>query len=126
MTNERRLILVVDDEMDTRTFLYSLLDNEGYRVATCAEALEAIKYVARSKPDVVISDVRMPGIEGMELLAKVKQVSPKTHVILISAYGDWSMYMEALERGGDDLLLKPFTNEELLRTVGWVLQKTEA
>lgn len=121
----KALVLVVDDEMDARIFLYSLLDSEGYHVATCASAFEALRTVIRRRPEVVIADVRMPEIEGVELLVKIRKVSPETRVILYSAYGDWPMYFETLEKGGDDLLLKPSTGEEILRTVRRVLEKRD-
>lgn len=110
-------VLVVDDELDTRTYLFSILESEGYSVGTASDGMEALKYVSKNKPDAVVSDVRMPEIEGLELLSKIRFVSPQTHVILITAYADAATVLEVIEKGGDDLLLKPFRNEELLASL---------
>lgn len=126
MMNGKPLILVVDDELDARLFLYSLLESDGFLVATSSNADEALKYVARNHPDLVLSDVRMPDLEGLELLTEIKRLSPRTRVVLLSAYADWPMYSEAVEKGGDDLLLKPSKNEEILRTVHRVLEEVGA
>ncbi|MBI3098748.1 MAG: response regulator [Planctomycetes bacterium] len=123
MINGKPLILVVDDELDARLFLFSLLESDGFLVATSSSADEALKYVARNHPDLVLSDVRMPDVEGLELLSEIKRLSPRTRVVLLSAYADWPMYSEAVEKGGDDLLLKPSKNEEILRTVHRVLEE---
>ncbi len=124
--HENERILVVDDELDSRTFLFSLLDNEGYLVATASNGIEALKYVARERPRLVISDVRMPEMEGLELLEKIKAVAPETSVILLSAYADWPLFFDAMARGGSDALLKPCRNEELLRAVERTLETAEA
>lgn len=126
MMNGKPLILVVDDELDARLFLYSLLESDGYLVATSSNADEALKYVARNHPDLVLTDVRMPDVEGLELLSEIKRLSPQTRVVLLSAYADWPMYSEAVEKGGDDLLLKPSKNEEILRTVHRVLEEVHS
>jgi DNA-binding NtrC family response regulator len=118
---EDKLVLVVDDEDDPRLFLYSLLESDGYQVATCADGYEALDFVARQHPALAIADVRMPEMEGMELLCKIKHMSPATQVILYSAYGDWPMFLEALENGGADLIPKGASNDEILRVVRRVL-----
>ena len=125
MDKTKPLVLVVDDEMDTRVFLYSLLDSAGYRVATCTQGLEALDYVAQNRPDLVVSDVRMPEIEGLEVLAKVKYMSPETRVLLITAFPEAGLRREALEAGGEDVLYKPFTNEAFLASVARALERVE-
>jgi len=125
MPYSRPAILVVDDEVDARSFLFSLLDSEGFPVTTCEGWNDALRYVAQHKPAVVVSDVRMPDMDGMELLSKIKHLSPGTLVILVSAYADDAMYWETLERGGENLLTKPFRNEELLRAVQEALKEVE-
>jgi len=117
MTDEKPLILVVDDEGDPRVFLFELLESEGYRVATCPDGFEAMKMVARLRPALVISDVRMPGMDGLELLDEIRRTSPETRVILLTAYGTNEMFKEALRRGGSTLLNKPCSNRDLLEAV---------
>jgi len=112
------MILVVDDEDDARIFLSSILSSAGYRVATCTDGFEALRSLARIQPNLVITDARMPGLEGLELLSKIKFAAPRTPVILWSAYADWAMFDDAMERGGADVLAKPSSNDDLLRAVG--------
>ncbi|OHB74391.1 MAG: hypothetical protein A2Z34_08040 [Planctomycetes bacterium RBG_16_59_8] len=119
--NDGASIMVVDDEEDTRTMLYELLSSEGYIVATAKDALEALKAMSRSRFDLVVSDLRMPMMEGIEFLDKIKAAAPSTKAIILTAYGNHPLYLDALEKGAADMLLKPVKNAELLRTVERVL-----
>src|SRR4030066_175680 len=119
----KKMVVGVDDESDTRTYLYELLSSEGYEVTTAADAFEALKVIAKSKPDLVITDVRMPNMEGMELLTKIKNVSPETRVILLTAYGDCQQYLEAVGKGAEDLVLKPIKNKELVGIVRRIFEQ---
>lgn len=116
-------ILVVDDEEDTRTMLYELLTSEGHAVSTAPDAVEGLKIMNRSSFDVVITDMRMPMMEGMEFLAKIKATNPAARVIILTAYGNNPLYQEALEKGANDMLLKPIKNRELLQTLKRVLKE---
>lgn len=120
---EKPLILIVDDELDPRLFLYSLLDSEGYDVATCDGPYDALWYVSHHKPNIVIADVRMPSIDGLELLSKIREMAPQTRVILYSAYSTPKLVLETLERGGVDLVSKGVSNEEILRVVRRALEE---
>ena len=122
MTDEKPLILIVDDENDARGYLYALLDSEGYRVATSTGGMEALKYISGHKPDVVIADIRMPEMDGFELLERIQSASPKTQTILISAHGKREILLQALERGARGFLEKPYRNDRILETVSRVLQ----
>jgi CheY-like chemotaxis protein len=119
MNMEKPLILVVDDESDSLAYLFDLLHNEGYRVLPTSSPLEALEHAAKKKPQLIISDFRMPDLDGMELLERVKTLSPKTRVILLTAYGDWGMLQDVVRKGGEAMLLKPSSNEEIL----WSVQK---
>jgi DNA-binding NtrC family response regulator len=122
---ERPLILVVDDESDSLAYLFDLLHNEGYRVLPTSSPLEALEHTAKKKPNLVISDLRMPDLDGLELLERVRSISPKTRVILLTAYGDWEMYQDVVRKGGEAMLLKPSSNDEILRTVRRALEEVE-
>jgi DNA-binding NtrC family response regulator len=122
MQDGKRLVLVVDDEPDPRAFLFSLLESEGFAVATSDGALDAMKYVAGHHPDVVIADVRMPEIDGLELLVKVRYMSPGTRVILYTAYGDDRTRTRALLEGVAALLEKPSTPRTIVATVREALE----
>ncbi len=114
---KKPLILVVDDEIDPRIFLFELLESEGFNVATCEGAFDAQEFIAREKPALVITDFRMPQVDGLQLLSKIRIASPQTRVILYSAFADWKMFFEALDRGGVDVIPKGASNAEILRVV---------
>jgi CheY-like chemotaxis protein len=125
MIMEKPLILVVDDESDSLAYLFDLLHNEGYRVLPTSNPLEALEQAAKKKPSLIISDLRMPDLDGMELLERVRSMSPRTRVILLTAYGDWEMFQDVVRKGGEAMLLKPSSNEEILRSVRRALDEVE-
>jgi CheY-like chemotaxis protein len=117
MLSEKPLIVVVDDESDSLAFLFDLLHNEGYMVLPTPSALDALAAVAKRKPELVISDLRMPDLDGLELLDRIKRDSPRTRVILLTAYGTRETGQDVLRRGGEAMLLKPSSNGDILRAV---------
>ncbi|MCG3126385.1 MAG: Anaerobic nitric oxide reductase transcription regulator NorR [Phycisphaerae bacterium] len=110
----KRRILVVDDEPLKRITLQIELSEAGYEVLEAADARTARRLFDANPVDVVVSDVRMPGMDGFELLTYVKQASPDTIVILITAYATVDAAVEAIKRGAYDYITKPFTTQELL------------
>lgn len=124
MMSEVPYILIVDDESDSLTFLFDLLHNEGYRVIPKSNAFEALDEISRSRPWLVISDLRMPDLDGLELLERVKKTSPQTRVILLTAYGTKDLAGEVTRRGGEAVLLKPSTNAEILGAVRKALESS--
>lgn len=117
-TNETKgKILIVDDEDTMRYALADALTSSGYVVATAKDGEEAVKVFSKDTFSVVISDVRMPRMNGMEVLKHVKRVSPETPVILITAYGTVKSAVEAIKEGAADYLTKPFNIDELEFTV---------
>jgi len=117
MVSEKPFILVVDDESDALTFLFDLLHNEGYMVLAIPSALDALAAIAKRKPELGISDLRMPELDGLELLDRIKRDSPQTRVILLTAHGTRETGRDVLRRGGEAMLLKPSSNGEILRAV---------
>ena len=110
----RGRILVVDDEPLKRITLQIELSEQGYEVYEAADALAA-RQIFDSKPiDVVVSDVRMPGMNGLDLLTHVKQSRPEVGVILMTAYGSVDTAVLAIKRGAYDYITKPFATQELL------------
>jgi CheY-like chemotaxis protein len=126
MSEEKPLILLVDDESDTLSFLFDLLHNEGFRVLPVSSAQDALSALARWKPKMVITDIRMPDMDGLELLERIKRQAPETRVLLLTAYGDWATHSEAIRKGGDGMLLKPCQNSEILSAVSRVLEEAQA
>lgn len=118
---QRARILVVDDEPLKRISLQIELSEAGYEVLEAADA-QAAKRIVDSRPlDVVISDVRMPGMSGLELLTYVKQVQPTAEVLLMTAYGTIDTAVIAIKRGACDYITKPFATPELLGKLDRVL-----
>ncbi len=116
-------ILVVDDELSMREFLSILLEREGYDVSTAGSAEEALKLMDLSLFDLVLSDVQMPGLSGIELLTRIKQISPETGVLMITAYSASEQAVEAMKLGAYDYIAKPFKIEEIKQLVINALEK---
>ncbi|UCD28487.1 MAG: sigma-54-dependent Fis family transcriptional regulator [Planctomycetota bacterium] len=122
MSDSRKgVLLVVDDEPLKRFTLQIELTEAGYTVYEAPDADIALKHISAHPIDVVISDVRMPDIDGLQLLEKIKIQSPQTHVILMTAYGSVDSAVEAIKRGAYDYLTKPFSSEVLLERLDRLL-----
>jgi DNA-binding NtrC family response regulator len=113
---------VVDHDSSTLLFLFDFLSNAGLRVSASSNAADAVDYASRLHPEILISELDMPGMDRLELLQRIREVSPSTRVILTSACADWPVYEEVLQRGGADLIPKPFNHKALLRAVERVLE----
>jgi DNA-binding NtrC family response regulator len=116
-------ILVVDDEGAQREILRTILTAEGYGVETAASAAEALGKNARTRFDLVLTDLRMPGADGLSLVGQLTREDPPTLVILMTAYGSMDSAQQALEQGAFDYLTKPLGREELLLTVGRAFER---
>jgi len=110
-------ILVVDDDDALRESLELFLASEGFEVAAAADGPQALAQLERAPFDVVLSDLRMPGIDGFELLPQLLRIAPGLTVILMSAYGTRELAIEALKRGAYDYLAKPFPPSEALLAI---------
>jgi DNA-binding NtrC family response regulator len=107
-------VLVVDDEQIIRESLSFILQKEGYEVEEAPNGQVAYKKIAENPPDIVITDIEMPGMKGLDLLERAKQVSPQTFVIIITAYGSIESAIQALRKGAYDYILKPLDFDELV------------
>jgi DNA-binding NtrC family response regulator len=108
-----RRILLVDDDESLRLVLRMELEELGYAVSLAASAEEALELLEREPPDLVLSDVRMPGLSGLELLARLRVLAPGVAVILMTAYGTIQLAVEAMKAGAYDFIAKPISHEEL-------------
>ncbi len=115
-------ILVVDDELIMREALQQLLSLDGYDVAVAVDGDEAIRTIPRHGFDLIVSDICLPGLNGLEVLERSRAVNPRVGVILISGHATMDTTIEALRLGANDFLLKPFEMEDLRRSVERVLQ----
>jgi NtrC-family two-component system response regulator AlgB len=112
-------ILVVDDEDKIRTLLAAYLRGQGHHVGTAADGSQALRLLPELKPAVVFTDVRMPGIDGLELLREIRHRMPQAIVVLITAYATIRGAVEAMRDGAYDYLVKPFDLDE----VGLLLER---
>lgn len=106
-------ILVVDDEPLTRQSLYETLKFEGYKVTTASNGLEALQSIEDSPPDIMIADMKMPGMDGLSLLREIKTKGLETVVILITGYGSIETAVEAMKEGAFDYITKPIVDSEI-------------
>ena len=116
-------ILIVDDERSMREFLEILLQREGHDVRACASVADALQALEDADFDLVISDIKMPGSSGLDLLERVKESSPDSPVILITAHGSTESAVEAMRLGAYDYLTKPCSVDEICLVVGKALEK---
>ena len=113
----RETVLVVDDEVNIRKVLSTLLKRAGYSVVTAADGSEALEALAAEAISVVVSDVKMPRTDGMELLRRVRKEWPDVPVILITAFGTVDLAVEAIKAGAFDFVTKPFDRTELRQVI---------
>jgi two-component system NtrC family response regulator len=116
----RGRLLVVDDEVTQREMLASILSRAGFEVETAAEGEEALDRLDRESFDLVLTDQKMPGMDGLTLLRRVREVRPSLPIVLMTAHGSVSAAVAAIKHGAADYLTKPFEKEELIV----VLEKT--
>jgi len=110
-------ILIVDDEKNYLLVLEALLVDAGYEVITSDSTTEALEITMSHDLDLVITDMRMPGPDGMEFLAQLRSRQPDPPVIMMTAYATVEKAVEAMKRGAFDYITKPFKNEELILTI---------
>lgn len=121
MASER--ILIVDDEEGMRRLLSRVLSREGYETSTVASGAEALRLVANERFDLVVTDIKMPEMDGLELLAELKQYEPSLPIIVITAYGTIENAVQALRSGAYDYIAKPFENDEIKLTVAKAFER---
>ena len=106
-------ILLVDDEEGIRTVLGISLADAGYDVTTAASGEEALARFAERKPDIVLTDIKMPGLSGLDLLERLKAADPEVEVIMLTGHGDMDLAIQSLKRDATDFLTKP-VNDDML------------
>ncbi|MGD0483127.1 MAG: sigma-54 dependent transcriptional regulator [Gemmatimonadales bacterium] len=119
-------VLVVDDDATIRVALRDALTSAGFDVSLAEGAKEALALVARSEPDVVVSDVRMPDMSGLELLRLLRDRAPDIAIVLMTAFDDMPTVVEAMKHGAVEFLVKPLDLDDLLKTLGRVLEDRES
>ncbi len=107
-------ILIVDDEKNYPTIIGELLSEEGYSTLTASSGMEALDILNTKLVDLVLTDVKMPGMSGIQLLENIKEIIPDTPVIIMTAYGSVEKAVEAMHKGAYTFILKPFENQALV------------
>lgn len=116
-------ILIVDDEPDMLKLLSMIIrEKTPYEVITTNNPLEAYEFAKKGGFDLVISDLKMPGLDGIELIEAVKNIDEDIPIIIITAYGTVESATEAIQKGGFDFITKPFRKEQILFTIDRALK----
>jgi diguanylate cyclase (GGDEF)-like protein len=116
-------VLVVDDAPDTLEIIQKLLRYEGYDVTVASTGEEGVKKVEEEKPDVVLMDINLSGIDGTEALKQIRTINPQQGVVMLTAFATVENAIYALKEGAFDFLKKPFENEHLIHTVNQCLEQ---
>lgn len=122
----QKLVLVVDDEESVRQFLYDVLTDQGYRVETAANGVECSSKLKQCKPDVLVTDIRMPEKDGFSLMEEIKATGLTTPVILMTAFGTTDVAIRAMKLGAFDYIIKPFNLDEFIQLIRRAVTQTES
>ena len=116
-------ILVIDDELDMLMLLRMIIeDNTGFEVETTNNPSEALKLFREKDYNLIISDLKMPGMDGIELFDELREIKPDIPVIIMTAYGSLETSEEAMKKGVADFITKPFRKDSILFTINRVLE----
>ena len=114
-------VMIVDDEEEVRRSLSSVLSTYGYRVTSFGTAAEALVAMVPHRPDIIVMDVRMPGMDGLTALQLVRKLDPAPPVIIITGHGDVPLAVQAMKLGAVDFLEKPVQDEALSASIAAAL-----
>ncbi len=121
----RGRILVVDDEANARAALSEILRDEGYATETAADGFKALGKLEEFAPDVVLTDLKMPGLDGIAFMEKAKSASPQTVFVVMTAFGTISSAVSAIKKGAENYLTKPLDYEALSAVVDRAMEKAK-
>ena len=125
VNKKAKQILLVDDDKNTRILLTEFLSTMGYRVLEAKDAKEAMKSVEISSIDLVMTDLKMPGMDGIELTRAIRRMEPDLPIIVYSAYRFIDTAPAALKAGANEYLAKPFLQNKIKQTVERLLKEQE-
>ncbi|MGQ9530133.1 MAG: response regulator [Candidatus Bathycorpusculaceae bacterium] len=123
--DETARILIVDDDENIRKVLTAILEEEGYIVDSAETAKRAIEKTKKGFYNLALIDIRLPDMEGIELLTKMKDTTPKMRKVIITGYPTLQNAIEAVNRGADGYIVKPFDMDKVLATIREQLKKQE-
>lgn len=125
MSEGKPYLLVVDDQLGVRRLLFEAFSEEGYEVDMAASGLEAIARVKERLPNLILMDMKMPGMNGLEALQEIKKFYPQVLVIMMTAYGELEIVAEAMKIGAREYIPKPFDLNDLRILVKNVLNENK-
>ncbi len=124
-SNERKLVMIVDDEPDMLSMLGLVIEKKcRCDVVKMTSGLKALEQLQRCSPDVILTDIKMPDLDGLELLKKIRQLDSSVSVVIMTGYGTIDMAVQALKDGAYDFLEKPFDKDVIVRVVNKCLERT--
>ncbi len=115
-------ILVVDDEDEARLGLSKLLSIKGYNVFTAANGIEALEVLRNNSASIIITDIKMPGMDGLTFLREIKKLLPGVKVVIVTGYGEVETYLEAMNLGAIEFLHKPIEFNALFKVIKKVIE----
>jgi len=118
-------ILIADDEQLLLSNLITAARGAGYEADGASDGLAALDLLIKTPYDLLVTDIRMPGIDGLELIKRLRGISPRTRFLAITAYASLDYAISCLRHGASDFLVKPFDQEDFLESVGHVLEGVE-
>ncbi|MCJ7578263.1 MAG: sigma-54 dependent transcriptional regulator [candidate division Zixibacteria bacterium] len=119
---DKHRILIIEDDKRLREVLKKILDREGFDVEISGDGAGGITEIKQDFFDIALTDLKMPGIDGMEVLRVIKRISPQTYVVVMTAYGTIDSAVEAMKNGAFDYITKPFKTEEILIVIKKALE----
>ncbi|MEM3623100.1 MAG: response regulator [Candidatus Bathyarchaeia archaeon] len=123
--DETARILIVDDDENIRKVLTTILEEEGYQIDSAETAKKAIEKTKKNFYNIALIDIRLPDMEGIELLTKMKDTTPRMRKVIITGYPTLQNAIEAVNRGADAYIVKPFDMDKVLETIREQLKKQE-
>lgn len=119
-------LLIVDDQAGVRRFLYEAFSEEGYNVEMASSGIEAVNKASAKTPSLILLDVKMPGMSGLETLEELREIAPDIPVVMMSAYGELDIIAEAKKKGVKCYIKKPFDLDDVRNLVTGLLAKEDS
>ena len=123
MERSSKRILVVDDDLDTGALVVDTLSDEGYTICSCMSGEHALDLLSHERFDLVLTDIKMPHVTGIDLLQYIREMDHETGVILMTAYASLDSAIQAVRHDASDYLIKPFSTKELRQRVRDILSE---
>ena len=118
---KKKKVLIVDDDRDVVSIVSTMLEGRGWDILAAYSGPEALEIVSSSIPDVILLDIMMPEMNGIEVLKKIKKMDAHARIIMITAFGDVESYLDSMELGAYEYINKPFETRELLEMIDKVV-----